>query len=268
MGLNAAKVAMGMAGLLGVAGFVMFRALSPLAGVPGTPLAISTTQSTGTGEEAWKTWEIPALVSPERLEAGADAAIADLITRHNANQDRLGKVSLRAQCVWMLDMPGDPRAMTIEFDRARGLASMTCGKDRGRAEGAVVHMSPGSAMNIDALYLLMFRKYNAGEFHAAVASTQPGQGGTMVTARSDRETLVFDVQTGQLVQAEFQLKEGVVQAKFADFKAIDKAGKAMIPTSLDVLVPVDLFPFERTRDGRVTLRIDPEHSMASKSAGQ
>jgi hypothetical protein len=80
-------------------------------------------------------------------------------------------------------------------------------------------------------------------------------------AKSERETLVFERESGRLVQGEFQVKEGVVRVKFGDFKAIGKAGQAIIPTFLDVMVPVDLFPFERTRDGRVTLRIDAERCV-------
>lgn len=257
MGSNWSKVLLWIAVLLAAAWFVIFRGLSQSMVVLG-PITTTvtsrpaTTQAAGEGEG--RTWEIAALASPGRFERGEDAVANELIERHNANQDRLGKVRLRGQCVWMLDMPGEPRAMTIEFDRAKDGASLTCGKDKGWTKDGTVHMSPGSAMNIDALYLLMFRKYNAKEFHAAAGAKD----GETVAVKSEREMLVFEKASGRLVEGEFQVKEGVVRVKFGEFKAIDKAGKAVVPTFVDVMVPVDLFPFERTRDGRVTLRIDAE----------
>jgi len=209
-----------------------------------------------------RTWEIPALVSPGRYEAAADAGIGRLIERHNARQDRIAKVKLEGQCTWNLDMPGDPRPTAITFDRAASRASMTCGKDRCEIDGGKVTGIAESAMNVDALYLLMFRKYNAKEFAAAGV----GEGGMRrVVARSGTETLEFDEKTGHLVSAAFEMKEGRVVAVFSEYKELPGGAGEALPMKVTVVAPAEVFPFERTRGGTVELAIDAKRSEARGS---
>jgi hypothetical protein len=195
-------------------------------------------------------WDIPALVSPASISPAADPAIAKLIDAHNANQSRIASANLTAQCTWTLDTTGDPRPMTIHYTREGEKAEMTCGKESCSVAMGHVKMAPGSALNVDGLYLLMFRKFDGGQFKPVKAET-PGT----LRAATAREILDFDATSGRLVRAEIQAKEGQVVATFADYVPLKDNPQAMIPTKIDITVPSDLYPFYRAADGKISLTV-------------
>ena len=251
---NLASMIIVSAGLLVLAGYLtlwMMAEAPPSQADTGS--AAPATRAAAEEKSEGKTWEIPALASPTRYEAAADAAIDKLIKQHNARQERLGKAKLRAQCTWNLDMPGEPRAMTIAFDRAKGKASMTCGKDSCEIDGDQVTANSDSAMSVDALYLLMFRKFNAKGFVAG----QGGESGQRtVVAKSETETLEFDEQTGRLAGATFRMKAGTVVVVLSDYTELPGGAGELVPTTVIVVVPAEVFPFERTRGGSIVLKVD------------
>lgn len=193
-----------------------------------------------------------AAARPSSLPA-AEAMIRDLIERHNARQGRIRLVNLKGQCTWHLDMPGEPRPMTIAYELPSRRGKMTCGPDSCEIDGEKVIASQGSAMTVDALYLLMFQTFASKDF-------TPGSGGESaqrtLVGKSDARTLEFDERTGLLVGGTIRMPKGTVAFSFSEYKELPGQSGVPVPTTVTIVVPAEMFPFERTRGGSITLRID------------
>ena len=213
-----------------------------------------------------KTIEVPALLSPDpkQFVAAKDPTITRLIEAHNANQDRLEQVTLRGQCVWNLDgNPGRPRPMLLHYTRAGATATLTCGQDSCTVQGSRITASADSLVHTDALYLLMFRKYNPGGFDAG----PPGRigGRPSLVARSETESLEFHAESGRLVRATVRTALGPVTANFEGFITVDSNGqKAVLPTRVWLNVPDGFFPEGWADNATITLTIDPAGSTVAR----
>ena len=222
------------------------------------PLMVVAVEPSTRPADALKVVELSVLLSPDPKAYGPaeDVAITKLIERHNANQDRLAEVTLRGQCVWNLEgNPGRPRQMRLHYSRSGASATLQCGQDSCTVRGSRVTASADSLIHTDALYLLMFRKYNPKGFRAAPAGRVGDK--PVIVAKSDSESLEFDAQSGQLVRAIVQTTAGPVAANFEDFAATGSGNdKAILPTRVWLSVPDGFFPEGWATNAKITLTID------------
>jgi hypothetical protein len=245
-----------------VAAYILFKrpALAPGTAAatgatsrPTTPSAMARSAASRAKTVATKTVEAPFLKSPKEMGQPTDPRVGGLIDGHNKFQDKLVKVSLKGTCAWTFDgETGTPRRMTVFFDRAIGQAAITCGTDRCTVDGGRVTMNSASAMHIDALYLLIFRKYNPADFTLDTASSDE----TKVVAASKLEKLTFDAETGRLVESEVTSDKGAVVVQFEGSIPIGES-EASAPATVRVVPPVKMLPFPvKQPGGTVTFAIN------------
>src|SRR5438067_5284217 len=96
--------------------------------------------------------------------------------------------------------------MTIDFDRTGESAALVCGPDRCTVQMGKVTMNFDSAMTVDALYLLMFRKFDAKGFHVSPESADEGE----VVIASEAERLTFDADSGRLTETQVKTDRGTI----------------------------------------------------------
>lgn len=214
-----------------------------------------------------QTWERGEIVSPKARGAGVEGRIGKLIEAHNAARDRIGRGVLRGDCVWTLDMEGQPRAMAIVYERTGGRGEIECGEQRCRVEGMSVRYEAESAVYLDALYLLAFRTFDPKGFREApIPATRPGGGGAKreegprIRAQAEKETLDFEEATGHLVRAEWSTEHGPLVAHFSQFQVLPGDAKVAFPTLIEVTVPAEMYPFPRPWEGKMRLKVDPARS--------
>lgn len=210
-----------------------------------------------------RTVDVPWIVSPA-IPADAtagDARLDELIKAHNARQDALGQVTLAGDCVWFLDMEGDPRPMTLTFNREKNHADIACGKEKCTVHEGKVTLGPKSALNIDALYLLAFRKFNPADFKPAVAPPKVKK--ELIWAGSEKELLGFDPASGLLERLHIQTDKGPLVVSLTDHRPLP-GSLSPVPHTIRIIVPPDMYPFERNIDGRATLTVDSARSSVKE----
>jgi hypothetical protein len=234
------------------AGVVLFVSKGNIESVATTKptTRLSTTRASAlTKSKPKKTVEMSEWVSPAEIKPSADARIAGLINAYNKSQDSIVAALLHGQCTWEVDGPGKPREMVIHFERARESGSMVCGPESCVFERGKVHQNVDSWINIDSLYLIMFRKYDGNQFKMSTDSMDEGK----IVAVSDQERLTFDAESGRLVESAVKTPAGEVIVKFVDFANV---GGITMPTVVGVKVPKKLYPGKVNSDGNATFSMD------------
>ena len=123
-------------------------------------------------------------------------------------------------------------------------------------------------MQVNALHLLMFRKYDPKRFHSTkddYLSRQRTDGQVISVpvkvVKSNGEILYFEVHTGRLLQAEILFDKNVIILSMDNFMLIDKARDIVLPTLIRIKVPDEFFtvPLELKPEFEniIQLTIDP-----------
>ena len=204
--------------------------------------------------------------------AGQEAHIpegAEIVYRHNERLSKLRGLDLCGDSVWV-GRSKQPWQARIQLDRDRHTARVLVeNPERNVREecevgdgGSLVSVTKQGICltEVNAFHLLMFRQYDPSQFHTLVDDqlVRTDSGGREVgipvrlAESSDGTRLRFDAKTGNLLQAEVHLPDGVITADFDDFVPMDEQGELLLPMLSRISVPRPFF-----EKGRV-LRDYPE----------
>jgi len=237
-----------------------------LRGAPSTTVAKPTTRPAvrlasrpATRPRPQRVLAMEMLSSPAKLQPGPDASINKLIGRHNQLEDQLRNVLLNGGCTWAVDGPaGNPAPMTIAYNRAQDAADLQCGPRHCTVKDGKVTMDFDSAMNIDALYLVVFRKFDPASFKLANDPSPDGQ----IALESASEKLFFDVESGRLVQMQYKTPaSGTIVAHFGDFVPMSADEVIELPGTIAITIPGKVYPFAvKSETGMATFTMEPAAS--------
>lgn len=212
-------------------------------------------------------FEVPGLASadPQTFSPGTDAKLTELIQQHNANLARIASAKLVGTCTWTTDkrQAGSPRPMTITWDGATGHAAITCGSDHCELDGANVTVRAQTAMKIDAMYLVMFRRFDPKEFTPATPQPDPNQ--FLAGSPDSGESLLFD-STGRLQQVQIQVDGARVVATYGVPPHAFGEGRPLLSMMVSIHVPAAVFPAAGPDGRNILFVIDPDKSSVTAVA--
>jgi hypothetical protein len=203
------------------------------------------------------------LMSPGKAQGGADAAVNKLIGRHNQLEDQLRNVVLKGTCTWAVDgPPGNPAPMTMTYDRTQDAADLQCGPRHCTVKDGKVTMDFDSWMNMDALYLMVFRKFDPAMFKPAEEPAKDGE----IAVESANERLTFDADSGRLVQMEYKTPaSGTIVTHFGDFVPMSADGAIELPGTIAVTIPKKVYPSAiKDESGMATFNLEPSQSRVGE----
>jgi len=228
---------------------------------PATRVANRATTKPAGKPKPQTTVDMAMIVSPAELGISKDSTVNRLISKHNQWEDALKNVVMRGSCTWVVDGPGAVAPMVIGFDRQGQVADLVCGPRKCKVATGKVTMDFDSAMNIDSLYLLVFRKFDPAEFQISADVAEEGQ----ILLESKMGKLIFDADSGRLVQADVTTEKGTISARFADFVPMSADGAIEMPTTIALTIPKKVYPFAvKDETGLATFTMDPSQSKVGE----
>ena len=225
---------------------------------PGDPELLHLVEELSPERDLQDLYIVPVLLSPKDYNSPSadldtnslEPEVLELFKNHNAAQDKISSIILEGQSLW----PGFSERfwpLHLEYNRADENGFIQSKDEYCKVYGKIIlsyNKEGYGSMQVNALHLLIFRKYDPKKFYSVKDGhllRQKADGREVSipvkVIKSEQETLYFEVSTGHLVQAEIQFDKNVVKLSMDKFVLIDKARDVVLPTLIKIKVPDEFF---------------------------